>query len=229
MIEIVPYRDAWQAEFAAIAGELRKAGGAAILAIHHIGSTAVPGLPAKDIVDIQLTVADIAAARSLPLGEFERVPKLVSDHCPPGMTLPPGELEKAFYRSPRRAANIHARVVGRFNWRYPLLCRDYLRAHRGAAEAYGAIKLELARLFPDDADSYYAIKDPVFDLMMAQAEEWAAQTGWSPPPGDGPALNAQNFSAQQNIVPGGGAPDSIHAATSIFPPFPRPPRAPAVG
>jgi GrpB-like predicted nucleotidyltransferase (UPF0157 family) len=184
MIVIGPYQDAWPAQFAVLAKELRDAAGGKLLAIHHIGSTAVPGLAAKDIIDIQLTVADIATARSLPLAGFDFVARLTEDHCPPGMTLPPEELQKAFYRSRGRAANVHARVAGRFNQRYPLLCRDYLRAHHAAANAYGAIKVELARKFPDDAESYYDIKDPVFDLMMAQAEDWAAQAKWSVPPSD---------------------------------------------
>jgi GrpB-like predicted nucleotidyltransferase (UPF0157 family) len=186
MIEIVPYRDAWPSEFAALAARLQVQGGDRLLAIHHIGSTSVPGLAAKDIIDIQLTVADVATARSLSFSEFDHVPRLTTDHCPSGMTLPPEELEKAFYRSRHRAANVHARIAGRFNQRYPLLCRDYLRAHPAAANAYGKIKIELARLFPEDAESYYDIKDPVFDLMMAQAEEWAAQTAWSAPPSDWP-------------------------------------------
>ena len=186
MIVIVPYREEWPADFATLAKQLSGEGGGKLLAIHHIGSTAVPGLAAKDIIDIQLTVVDIATARSLSLSGADRVPHLTTDHCPPGMALPPEELEKAFYRGKGRAANVHARIAGRFNQRYPLLCRDYLRAHPTAANAYGKIKIELARLFPEDAESYYDIKDPVFDLMMAQAEEWAAQTGWSAPLGDWP-------------------------------------------
>ncbi len=185
MIEIVPYRQSWPAEFAAIAAELREAAGKDILAIHHIGSTSVPGLAAKDIIDVQVTVADIAIAESLPFDDSHFVRHLkMRDHCPPGLALADKQLEKCFYRGARRAANIHARVAGRFNQRYPLLCRDYLRARPAAANAYAAIKVELARLFPNDSDSYYAIKDPVFDLMTAQAEDWAAQTAWSAPPSD---------------------------------------------
>jgi GrpB-like predicted nucleotidyltransferase (UPF0157 family) len=75
-------------------------------------------------------------------------------------------------------------VQGRFNQRYALLCRDYLRTHPGAANAYGAIKIALARLHPNDQDAYYDVKDPVFDVIMAGAEDWAAQTNWSVPPSD---------------------------------------------
>ena len=101
------------------------------------------------------------------------------------MSLPPAELAKLLFGATGPvAANVHIRVQGRFNQRYPLLCRDYLRAHPLAAAAYGTIKQNLAARFPHDAEAYYDIKDPVFDLIMAAAEDWARATGWSEPPQD---------------------------------------------
>ena len=84
-----------------------------------------------------------------------------------------------------RRTNIHIRVQGRFNQQYPLLCRDYLRTHKSAADAYGRVKQELARYFPDDVGAYYDIKDPVFDILMAGAREWADQLDWFAPKSDG--------------------------------------------
>ena len=187
MIVIVPYKAEWPSEFAAIAAHIRAVAQDCIVAIHHIGSTSVPGLAAKDIIDIQITVADMAAADRLPLdgnGFTRSHYQNPMDHCPPGMTLPPAQLEKRLFKFDARPANIHVRAQGRFNQRYPLLCRDYLRTHPGAADAYGAIKQQLARLHRDDQEAYYAVKDPVFDVVMAGAEDWAAQTSWSAPPGD---------------------------------------------
>ena len=83
-----------------------------------------------------------------------------------------------------RSANLHIRARDRFNQRYPLLCRDYLRAHPDAAAAYAEIKRQLARRFADDADAYYDIKDPVFDVIMAGAREWAERTAWQEPASD---------------------------------------------
>jgi hypothetical protein len=88
------------------------------------------------------------------------------------------------YNYSARPANLHVREAGRFNQRYPLLCRDYLRSHPMAAEAYGAIKRRLASFFPNDPDAYYAIKDPTLDLLMVGAEDWAISAGWSEPPSD---------------------------------------------
>ena len=182
VIVIVPYREAWPEAYRQIAGLLRAAAGEGILAIHHIGSTAVPGLAAKDVIDIQITVADLAAESERPIeGAGFRRSRHLSDHCPPGLSLPAEELAKRFYNFDGRPANVHVRQAGRFNQRYPLLCRDYLRAHPGAAAAYGEIKGQLAARFPDDVEAYYDIKDPVFDLIMAGAEDWAWAVGWTPP------------------------------------------------
>ena len=182
-IEIVAYRAEWTGEYCAIAERLRAAAGPQVLALHHIGSTSVPGLAAKDIVDIQITVAALEPPLPLEAAGFRLGPHR-TDHCPPGLTLPPIELEKRFFKQAPREANIHVRVRGRFNQRYPLLWRDYMRSHPSAAHAYEEIKKQLARRFPDDVEAYYDIKNPVFDIVMAGAEDWAAATSWQEPPSD---------------------------------------------
>jgi GrpB-like predicted nucleotidyltransferase (UPF0157 family) len=60
------------------------------------------------------------------------------------------------------------------------LFRDYLRHSAAAAAAYAQIKVVLSRLHPDDVDAYYAVKDPVCDLIMDAAEQWANDEGWTP-------------------------------------------------
>lgn len=185
-IEIVGFKPEWSDEFREIARGIRGVLGEAAVRIDHIGSTAVPGLPAKDIIDIQVTVASLDdAAFSIGLRSMGAQPTNVDkDHTPPGMDLPPDELHKALFtlRSPLRPANIHVREEGRFNQQYALLCRDYLRTHSEALSAYAEIKHQLAARFPDDVDAYYAVKDPVFDLVMAGAREWAATTNWTAGP-----------------------------------------------
>jgi GrpB-like predicted nucleotidyltransferase (UPF0157 family) len=184
-IEIVPHRTQWRSEYAALAGLLRDALGNEVIALHHIGSTAVPDLVAKDVIDIQLTVAslDNYSHQKIDAAGFE-LGKPTKDHCPPGLTLCPQELEKRFYNFRQRAANLHVRISGRFNQSYPLLCRDYLRTHKTAATAYGEIKQQLAKYFPNDPDAYYAIKDPTFDVLMAGAKEWAIAANWQEPGSD---------------------------------------------
>lgn len=128
-IEIEEPRQSWGEDFAALKRVIMRVAPAGAY-LHHIGSTAIPGLPAKDIIDLQLTVNDLVDvdADALEQAGFERRP-IVTDHCPPGFDLPEGDLRKAFYRSKGRPANLHVRERGRFNQRYSLFCRDFLRAH----------------------------------------------------------------------------------------------------
>lgn len=187
-IAIVPYREAWPEEFRRFGQAIRRAVGDTALAIHHIGSTSVPGLAAKDNLDLQITVANLEGAQERlasalgPLGFVAR--PYHEDHCPPGMTLTPDQLEKRYFKHLEPPVNLHVRAEGRFNQRYALLFRDYLRAVPMAANAYGEIKRQLARYFPENVDAYYDIKDPVCDALIAGALEWAATHDWTPAPSD---------------------------------------------
>jgi GrpB-like predicted nucleotidyltransferase (UPF0157 family) len=185
-IEIAPASATWPDEFQALkarlAGVLPKGS-----VIHHIGSTAVPGLAAKDVIDIQVSVDSldqVDPAAIVALGFKHREMSGPGDHCPPGMDLPDPELTKLFFKSTGRAAHVHVRERGRFNQRYALLCRDFLRSHPVAAQAYALVKQNLARHVGDDQEAYYDIKDPVFDIIVDGANEWAMRTGWTQPPGD---------------------------------------------
>lgn len=182
-IVIVDYRPEWPTEFARIEARLRGALGALALRIDHIGSTAVPGLAAKDIIDVQVTVAELNAAALDPA--FERIGcvravDIDRDHVPPTATEGDHNWRKLYYRPPAdmRPTHIHVRRADSANGRYALLFRDYLRTHHPAAAAYAQVKVALARNDAFDWDLYYDIKDPVCDIIMATAEDWAAQTSW---------------------------------------------------
>jgi GrpB-like predicted nucleotidyltransferase (UPF0157 family) len=191
-IQIVEPRLQWAAEFQSLGAALRRELGDLAARIDHIGSTSVAGLAAKDVIDIQVTVAASDELESVDLvaaiertGARQRV-DVGRDHCPAGSAIAAVELDKLLFRTeaPRRRANVHVRVAGRFNQRYALLCRDYLRCHPSTAAAYAELKRQLAGRFSNDLDSYYAVKDPAFDLFMSGADEWAEWTGWSPGPSD---------------------------------------------
>ncbi len=183
-IRIEPPKESWTSDFRDLKATLQRALPAGSY-LHHIGSTAVPGLAAKDIIDIQVTVRDLARIEETVMRHegFELCP-VTRDHCPPTVDLPDTELHKLFFKSLSWPANIHVREKGRFNQRYPLLCRDFLRAHPVAAYAYAQIKQRLADRFPADINAYYEIKDPVFDIIMDGACDWAKLTGWIEPPAD---------------------------------------------
>jgi GrpB-like predicted nucleotidyltransferase (UPF0157 family) len=186
MIVIEPYKEGWPTTFHEVGGNIRAALGETALAIHHIGSTSVPGLAAKDIIDIQLSVADLEVPIRAPLEAigFSYRSGITRDHVPPGMDIVPSQLEKRYFKGVSPDVHLHVRVIGRFNQRYPLLCRDYLCTHPLAARAYEEVKCQLAARFPDNEAAYYAIKDPVFDVLMAGAQEWAEHTSWRPPVSD---------------------------------------------
>lgn len=182
MIVIHPYKDTWPSDFRAIQMQLAGVLEARALGIAHIGSTAVVGLAAKDVIDIQVAVEALDAdlvARLMAAG-YEYVARTDHDHVPAGALAAPGDWSKLYFRSRpgQRACHIHLRVRGRPNHRYALLFRDYLRAHAAACDTVQCIKRELARLHGDDADAYYAIKDPVYDLIWLAANAWAQATAW---------------------------------------------------
>jgi GrpB-like predicted nucleotidyltransferase (UPF0157 family) len=183
MITITPYKPEWKQEFQNIGTLLRKFLGDLAIRIDHIGSTSVPNLDAKDIIDIQVTVEALTSEleRAMNLAGFERVTRITSDHIPPEFNPDPKEWEKWIFKpaSSKRKINLHVRIQNRANQRYPILFRDYLRALPMVAKAYEKVKQELAKHHPEDIEAYYDIKDPVCDIIIGGAEEWAKLTGWS--------------------------------------------------
>lgn len=188
-IDISDYRASWPAEFAIIGAELRSILGPSAIRIDHIGSTAVPGLAAKDKIDVQVSGAaavglEAALGRLVSTG-YRSWPEGSSDHIPPGASQDPADRVKrlALNRVDERPANIHIRVDRAANQRYPLLFRDYLRTHGSSSLAYGMLKRGLAAIL-DDIGMYADIKDPACDLIALAAEDWAVTTGWEPGPSD---------------------------------------------
>ncbi|SMB91240.1 GrpB family protein [Deinococcus hopiensis] len=186
-LQIVSADPGWPVRFQTFAQRLREVLGKRALSIHHIGSTSVPGLAAKDVLDVQVTVrrledADLWLPELAALGLQTRS-EVQADDARPSLNWPESELAKRYASEPRRT-HVHLRELGRANQRYALLMRDYLRANAGAAAAYGGVKVQLAHLHGGDVDAYYAVKNPVMDLIVAAAEDWADRVGWALPPSD---------------------------------------------
>jgi len=186
VVTIVPYKPSWPGEFQKIGQVLRNALGDLALRIDHIGSTSVPGLAAKDRIDIQVTVASLNASVEDALNQvgYQRLEHL-TDHPPSQMEANADDWSKwVFKPSPdQRPTNLHIRVAGRPNQRYALLFRDYLRTHPATSEAYAELKHRLAENLADP-DTYPDVKDPAVDLIYFAAEDWAAATSWQPGPSD---------------------------------------------
>jgi GrpB-like predicted nucleotidyltransferase (UPF0157 family) len=189
MIIIVPYQANWPEEFKTIAVRLRAGLGDLALRIDHIGSTSVPGLDAKDNIDVQITVAELddrvidalnAIGYIQPEGRRRQL-----DHRPPNTGGSEADWQKLYFHEPERArrSNTHVRQWGRANQRYALLFRDYLRAHPASAEAYARLKRALVAHLADFT-MYPEVKDPAVDLIYLAAEDWARASGWQPGPSD---------------------------------------------
>jgi GrpB-like predicted nucleotidyltransferase (UPF0157 family) len=185
VIWIEPHHEEWPKEFARIAQTIRAALGERALRIDHIGSTAVAGLDAKDVIDVQVTVTHLLDAAPLRTAGFAESVGF-QDHRPPGADGPDEDWSKRFFTQPdgMRRVNVHVRARGRPNQRYALLFRDFLRAKPRAAEAYARLKHGLAGVL-HDSGTYADVKDHAVDLIVIAAEDWAAATGWQPGPSDG--------------------------------------------
>jgi GrpB-like predicted nucleotidyltransferase (UPF0157 family) len=184
-VVVTSYQLRWVDEFTQIAGRVRAVVGPAAVRIDHIGSTAISGLGAKDVIDLQITVADLDAAESVtnPLraAGFRHGEGFEYDVFHPKPATDP-ELRKLFMREPEgeRRAHLHIRELGRFNQRYALLFRDYLRSSERVRAEYELVKRRAAHLFPDSIDGYLFVKDPVLHIIYEAASLWAEKVGWSP-------------------------------------------------
>lgn len=182
-IEVVQANPEWPQQFGAIADKLRQTLQTEALRIDHIGSTSVHDLAAKDVIDIQISVADLVrervTAKLIELGY--RLSPHASDNLV-GLAEGSPDLQKRFLREPsgHRRVHVHVREMGRLNQSYALLFRDFLRSNELIRRAYQMIKLELADKFADDLDSYYAVKDPHMDTIYGAAKLWASQVNWQP-------------------------------------------------
>jgi len=184
MIVIHDYKSSWPEEFESIRASLQQILGPLALRIDHIGSTSVPGLGGKDVIDIQITVQALTfdiKERLIQAG-YEYWPTITQDHVPLGEDTNPKLWAKYLFNQPKasRRANIHVRIDGNPNQRYPLLFRDYLRAHPNSARSVELIKREIAKRHAEDVEAYYDIKDPVYDLIWDAALDWSRHTRWQP-------------------------------------------------
>ncbi|MGY0194833.1 GrpB family protein [Leptothrix sp. BB-4] len=187
MITLHPSNPDWPTGFRTLGARLRQQLGSLAIRIDHIGSTAVPGLCAKDVLDVQVSVQDLGAPVSdrLKAAGFRAPEGVWRDHRPPGAAGPDEDWAKLFFLEPdgERRVNLHVRVTGRPNQLYALLFRDFLIAHPPMAAAYGELKRRLVASLRDHED-YPDVKDPAVDLIYLAAEDWAHRTGWRPGPSD---------------------------------------------
>ena len=165
-IVIVAYDPAWPARFEGHRARIADALRTRALRIEHVGSTAVPELAAKPIVDIQLSVSDVE-------DEGRYVPGLEAA----GYRL---RVREEGHRLLREAAAVHIHVCPQgSDWeRRHLLFRDWLRTDATDRERYAETKMELAARAWQTMNHYADAKSAVIEQIMRRAERWARRTGW---------------------------------------------------
>jgi GrpB-like predicted nucleotidyltransferase (UPF0157 family) len=165
-IVIVPYDPTWPALYAAEAARVRAAlPRDLVVAIEHFGSTAVPGLAAKPVIDILVAVPSIAVARERAVAPLTALGYAFWADNPKRDRL---FFVKGLPPAPRRTHHIHMTEPEGEAWQR-LRFRDHLRARPEAREAYLAVKLDLARRFPEDREAYTEGKQDFVDEIMRQA------------------------------------------------------------
>ncbi|WP_309647835.1 GrpB family protein [Nocardioides sp.] len=163
MIEVTSYDAAWPATFARIAGDLRAALAAIPSAtVEHVGSTSVPGLAAKPIIDVDVIVPehDVTAAVEalVAIGYVHRG----------DLGVPDREAFRPPDAEPRR--NVYVCTAGSLNVRNHVAVRDVLRRRADLRDAYAAVKRSLADEGGLDVATYTARKSEVLQQVLAASD-----------------------------------------------------------
>lgn len=168
IVKVVPYNPDWPNKFEQEAIQLKAILRAELQHIHHIGSTAVPGLLAKPIIDMMLEVKELNQLDAKNT-EMENLGyEVMGAYGIPG---------RRYFRKGgnHRTHQIHAFASGDPNLKRHMAFRDYLIAHQAIADAYGTLKLEIANRCNNDMEQYCDEKDPFVQLHEAKALKWYEQ------------------------------------------------------
>lgn len=170
LVELAPHDPGWADKAAAEIARLRSALGDVVVMAHHIGSTAIPGILAKPIIDLMLVVRSLAAIDACEMtvrglgynwrGEFGIAGRRF---CSPDDV------------NGRRVLHAHFYAVGNAEIEANLAFRDYMQGHPDEAHAYQLEKVRAAALHPDDRTAYTNEKAAWVSAKRAQALAWARQ------------------------------------------------------
>ncbi len=163
-IVLTEYDPSWVDRYEQLRARIAAALGADALRLEHIGSTSVPGLTAKPIIDILLVVADVDEDETF-------LPRLVDG----GFVLRRREPGHRLLRTPERDSHIHVLSAGAQEIRDYLDFRDWLRVDEVSRARYEAVKRELARLPWRDGNQYAIAKTTIVSDLLRQGREWRCE------------------------------------------------------
>ena len=171
-VQVSEYDPCWTRAFANEADALRGVFGHDLIAIHHIGSTSVPGLSAKPIIDILVVLRDTES-----IGRFsDRMEQLgyrVRGECLDAEI--PGTPGRYYFSKDDkgiRTHQVHACAEGHSEIVDKIAFRNYLSAHQRVTAEYGTLKRELAQRFRQDNIGYMRGKDAFVRAALDRAREW---------------------------------------------------------
>ena len=166
-VEVVPHNPQWRDAFEAEAKHVAAALGENVVAIHHIGSTAIPDIYAKPVIDLLVEVRDIAEVDGQSSAMESLGYEVMGEY---------GIHGRRFFRKDNqegiRTHNIHAFEAGSAEVERHLAFRDYMIAHPGAAHRYSELKRKLAEEHPQSLDGYMDGKDGFIKEMDRRAAQW---------------------------------------------------------
>jgi GrpB-like predicted nucleotidyltransferase (UPF0157 family) len=172
VIEVVDYDPVWIAAFEKEAAILNAVFGQRVVEVHHIGSTAVPGLDAKPIIDI-LVVLDATDDINSFDRAMEDIGYRVRGEC---LDAPiPGTLGRFYFsKETNGVRSHHVHVCAKGHWEIfdKLAFRDYLRAHSSKAAAYGELKRRITAQYRFDNVGYMHAKDGFVKSTLLEARRW---------------------------------------------------------
>lgn len=161
VVRVVPYDARWPQLFATEEARLRRFLGGLSIELEHTGSTAVPGLAAKPILDI-LGGRPSSVSRGSAIDAIER-----AGYTYRGEQGVPGR--DFFRRGDPRSHHLHLTAIGSEFWNDHRDFRDYLRTHPDARDAYAALKYDLAQKYPKDREAYIEAKtDFVTEILRTK-------------------------------------------------------------
>ena len=166
-VTLVPHQDEWPKEAEKTISALKSILGDAAVDIQHIGSTAIPAIHAKPILDIAVGVRRLNDI-SPHLEALRSAGFIFRGQDVPGQLL----LVRGDFQEDTRTHPIHVVLWQSAEWNNYLNFRDFLHAFPEKAQQYDACKQRLAAQFPDDRKKYTAGKEQLVNTLLEEAREW---------------------------------------------------------
>ena len=166
-VEVVPHNPAWRSDFEAESEKIANAVGETGVALHHIGSTAIPDIYAKPVIDFLIEVKDISQVDGRNSAMEALGYEAMGEYGLPGRR----HFRKANSEE-ITTHNVHAFQAGSVEVQGHLAFRDYMISHPENANEYSQLKRKLAIEYPDDIEGYMDGKDRFIKQVEAKAIEW---------------------------------------------------------